>query len=230
FPFHPTRQPVVLDLWSDVAAAPGRAFTTICNWKQDWRDVRLRGETYTWSKHHEFLKLVDLPERSGRELELALSSIDERDRTLLEGKGWRLRDAMEFSEDLDAYRGYIAASKGELTVAKDQNVRLRTGWFSDRSATYLAAGRPVITQETGFSNALPTGEGLFAFSSTDDAVGAMEEIDSDYGRHCAAAEGIGREFFSHEVVLGELLSRVGEELSRSRRRGQAAGAQTFPPD
>ncbi len=230
FPFHPTRQPVVLDLWSDVAAAPGRAFTTIGNWKQDWRDVRLRGETYTWSKHHEFLKLVDLPERSGRELELALSSIDERDRTLLEGKGWRLRDAMEFSEDLDAYRGYIAASKGELTVAKDQNVRLRTGWFSDRSATYLAAGRPVITQETGFSNALPTGEGLFAFSSTDDAVGAMEEIDSDYGRHCAAAEGIGREFFSHEVVLGELLSRVGEELSRSRRRGQAAGAQTFPPD
>ena len=160
FNFQPTRQPVVLDLWRDVAAGAGSAFTSIGNWKQDWRDVRFEGETYTWSKHHEFLRFVDLPERSDRELELALSSIDDADRALLESKGWSIRDAMEFSENLDAYRGYIAASRGEFTVAKDQNVRLRTGWFSDRSATYLAAGRPVITQETGFSNLLPTGAGL----------------------------------------------------------------------
>ena len=228
FEFHPTRQPVVLDLWRDVAAAPGSAFTSVGNWKQNWRDVHFKGETYTWSKHHEFLKFIDLPECSGREFELALSSIDDRDRGLLEGKGWRLRDAMEFSEDLDAYRGYIAASRGEFTVAKDQNVRLRTGWFSDRSATYLAAGRPVVTQETGFSNVLPTGAGLFAFVCMDDVLAALEEIERDYERHCATAEEIGRDCFSHEVVLTELLARVGEELSRSKELGRAASAQVLP--
>src|SRR5438552_2157975 len=84
FDFYATRQPVVLDLWADLSAGPGRAFTSIGNWKQDWRDVSFQGETYTWSKHHEFLKFIDVPERSGRELELALSSLDEGDRQLLE--------------------------------------------------------------------------------------------------------------------------------------------------
>src|SRR5919109_4838214 len=159
FDFHPTRQPVVLDLWREAGARPGHAYTSIGNWRQDdWRNVSFRGETYTWSKHHEFLKFLDLPERSGREFELALSSFNPSDRRLLEQKGWRVRDATELSEDLDAYRGYIAGSRGEFTVAKDQNVRLRSGWFSDRAATYLAAGRPVITQDTGFGNVLPTGE------------------------------------------------------------------------
>ena len=221
---------MVLDLWRDAAAAPGSAFTSIGNWKQDWRDVRFDGETYTWSKHHEFLKFVDLPERSGREFELALSSIDGEDRGLLESKGWRLREAMELSGDLDAYRGYIAASRGEFTVAKDQNVRLRTGWFSDRSATYLAAGRPVVTQDTGFSNVLPTGAGLFAFECMDDVLAALDEIERDYERHCAAAEEIGRDCFSHEVVLADLLSRVGEELSCSEARGRAGSAQALPGD
>jgi GT2 family glycosyltransferase len=220
FDFHPTRQPVVLDLWADLSAEAGRAFTSIGNWKQNWRDVRFQGETYTWSKHHEFLKFIDLPERSGRAFELALSSLDEPDRQLLERKGWRVREALEFSEDLDAYRGYIAASRGEFTVAKDQNVRLRTGWFSDRAATYLAAGRPVITQETGFSNVLPTGAGLLPFSDMDDALRALEDVEGDYPRHCAAAEEIAHECFAHDGVLGHLLADVGVERSRSRRRGE----------
>jgi GT2 family glycosyltransferase len=219
FDFHPTRQPVVLDLWADLSAGPGRAYTSIGNWKQDWRDVQFHGETYTWSKHHEFLKLIDLPERSGHELELALSSLDEGDRQLLERKGWRVREAMEFSEDLDAYRGYIAASRGEFTVAKDQNVRLRTGWFSDRAATYLAAGRPVVTQETGFSNVLPTGAGLLPFVDMDDALRALEDVENDYPRHCAAAEEIAQECFAHDIVLGHLLGVVNADLSDSGHSG-----------
>src|SRR5439155_9617198 len=131
------------------------------------------------SKHHEFLKFLDLPARTGQLFELALSSYTDADRELLESHGWRVRPALDFSDDLDAYRSYIGGSRAEFTVAKDQNVRLRSGWFSDRSATYLAAGRPVVTQETGFSNVLPTGRGLFGFSTVDEIVGAVEAINAD---------------------------------------------------
>ena len=112
----------------------------------------------------------------------------------------------------DAYRSYLAGSRGEFTVAKDQNVRLRSGWFSDRSATYLAAGRPVVTQDTAFGNVLPAGEGLFAFSTVDEAAAAVERINADYSRHRRAAQSVARDYFSHEVVLGRLLQEVG--LSR----------------
>ena len=94
-------------------------------------------------------------------------------------------------------------------MAKDQNVRLRSGWFSERSATYLAAGRPVITQETGFSNVLPTGEGLFAFSTMDEILAAVEAVNADYERHCRAAAEIAREYFNYDVVLPRMLADVG---------------------
>ena len=128
---------------------------------------------------------------------------------MLESKGWRVRPALDLSREIDPYRTYITESRGEFTVAKDQNVRLRTGWFSDRSATYLAAGRPVITQETGFSDFLPTGEGLFGFSTIEEAIGAFESINSNYQRHREAALSIAREYFSHEVVLKQLLEDIG---------------------
>src|SRR5438270_8182219 len=104
---------------------------------------------------------------------------------------------MSYSDDLDAYRRYVTRSRGEFTVAKDQNVRLRSGWFSERSAQYLAAGRPVVTQETGFSNILPTGEGLFGFTTLDEAAAAVDAINSDWGRHSRAAREIAREYFSY---------------------------------
>src|SRR5947199_4875353 len=124
---------------------------------------------------------------------------------MLEAQGWRVREGLSMSRDVDVYRDYIVRSRGEFTVAKDQNVRLRTGWFSERSATYLAAGRPVVTQETGFSDALPTGEGLFAFSTMDDIVAAVECINADYHRHSKAATDIAREYFDSDVVLGRLV-------------------------
>jgi hypothetical protein len=209
FHFRPTRQPVVVDFWGRGSEGPGEVFTSIGNWQQHYREVTFNGEVYHWSKHHEFLKILDLPSRTDQPFELALSRCGESDRRLLEDHGWRVRDALSISTDMDIYRDYVVGSRGELTVAKDQNVRLRSGWFSDRSATYLAAGRPVITQETGFSNVLPTGAGLFAFSSMDEILEALAAIDGDYDRHARVAASIARECFGHDVVLGRLLEDVG---------------------
>ena len=114
-----------------------------------------------------------------------------------------------FTRDLDDYRSYITHSRGEFTVAKDQNVRLRSGWFSERSAQYLAAGKPVITQETGFSNVLPTGQGLFGFSSMSEVEEAVASINADYGRHGRAARALAREYFNYDVVLKRMLSEMG---------------------
>lgn len=209
FKFRPTRQPVVLDFWQPFANGSGQSFTTIGNWLQPHRTVTYQGDVFHWSKHLEFLKFLDLPALANQSFELALSSYGEGDRALLESKGWRVLDGLSISHDMDVYRQYIVASRGEFTVAKDQNVRLRSGWFSDRSATYLAAGRPVITQETGFSNILPSGRGLLAFSTMEDIVSAIESINSDYHEHCRAASALAHDYFSYDVVLGRLLADVG---------------------
>jgi hypothetical protein len=208
FPFRRTFPPVVLDLWQTSTNGSAELFTTIGNWRQAG-SVRFQDSIYTWSKHHEFLKFLDLPSRTTQVFELALSRLEEPERQLLESKGWRVRPAVGLSKDLDAYRSYVARSRGEFTVAKDQNVRLRSGWFSERSAQYLAAGRPVITQETGFSNVLPAGHGLFGFSTLEEIVEAVETINANYQKHCQAASALAREYFSYDVVLKRLLSEVG---------------------
>ncbi len=116
-------------------------------------------------------------------------------------------DALTASKNCDSYRDYIVGSHGEFTIARDQYVRPKTGWFSDRSACYLAAGRPVITQETGFSKYLPTGEGLFGFSNLDDVCAAIDSIESNYPMACRAAGEVAQEYFKAETVLGSLLDR-----------------------
>ena len=212
FAYRATRQPVVLDWWSapgDDGAPADACFTTVASFRQSGKDVVWNGEPYAWSKHHEFLKLLDLPRRSGRRLALALAAADAADVALLETHGWGVRDGLRLSRDLDPYREFIRGSRGEFTVAKDQNVRLRSGWFSDRSATYLAAGRPVVTQDTGFGRALPTGRGLFAFRSAEDVLAALDAIDSDYAGHCRAARELAAEHFAAEKVLARLLREAG---------------------
>lgn len=205
----PSRQPLILDWWQRPTRGSGPHFTTIGNWEQQARPVKYRGEVYTWSKHHEFMKVIDLPKRTAQSFELALSSFDGAAKRMLTERGWLVRPAASISQDTAAYRAYIAWSRGEFTVAKDQNVRLRSGWFSDRSAAYLAAGKPVITQETGFSNILPTGAGLFAFTTADEALAAVETVNADYTRHSAAAAEIARTHFSYDVVLPKMLAEVG---------------------
>jgi len=225
FPYRPTRPPVVLDWWSPTAVSPGPCFTTVASWRQAGKDVEWQGQTYTWSKHHEFLKIIDLPRRTPQPLELALAvrgragdgatawvPRDREDAEAIQSltqHGWRVVNAMALSRDNARYRDYILASRGEFTVAKDQNVRLRSGWFSDRSACYLAAGRPVVTQDTAFGKFVPTGEGLFAFTSLDDILVALEAINSDYGRHARAAREIAEAYFKAETVLAKLVEDAG---------------------
>jgi len=211
FRFHATRQPVVLDFWRNRERSDSGLFTTIGNWRQPSRVVEFQGEAYHWSKHFEFEKFLDLPRHTQQQFELALSSsnCDASARQMLETHGWRVRDALEFSADLDGYRSYICRSRGEFTVAKDQNIRLRSGWFSDRSATYLAASRPVITQDTAFDKHLPIGKGLFKFQTMDEILAAVDAIESDYAGNCAAAREIAQEFFCAEKVIGSLMQRAG---------------------
>lgn len=217
-----TRQPVLLDLWK--AGPPSRQeFTTVCNWKQAGRDIEFHGETYYWSKDREFLKFIDLPSRVDWPVELATDLADGRcsrdlsrgeavaatgvaqARRNLESHGWRLVEAQSFTSDPWSYRDYVQASRAEFTVAKDQNVRLRSGWFSERDACYLAAGRPVICQDTGLSKFIPTGEGLFTFTTIGEIVAAFEEINSNYDRHSSAARAIAEEYFRAETVLARLI-------------------------
>ena len=208
YKWRPTRQPVLLDFWESPPTNAGETFNTIATWKNNGRDIVFEGETYYWSKDREFLKFLDVPHATGASFEIA-AGVDEPTRHLLTTMGWGLADPVHLSSDMTRYRNYIQRSRGEFSVAKDQNIRLRSGWFSDRSACYLAAGRPVINQETGFSNHLPTGCGLFAFENMDDILQALAAIQSDYAGQCRAAREIAAEYFSAEKVLGDVMRQIG---------------------
>jgi hypothetical protein len=184
-------------------------FTTIGNYRQTGEDVDYQGDTYYWSKHHEWEKFIDLPQRPNQAFEVALKTDEHTDRERLESFGWRLISPVEMSLDVfGAYQEYFRKSRAEFTVAKDQNVRLRSGWFSERDACYLATGKPVVAQDTGFGSILPTGEGLFAFQTMDDILDAIERINTDYRKHCKAARAIAEEYFAAEKVAAKLLADI----------------------
>jgi hypothetical protein len=207
YPYVPTRQPVVVDWWE--AEGAGAAYTTVANWKQTAKDIEWEGERYTWSKDVAFRKVLDLPAKVAPPLELALACDDEAALAMLRTHWWQVVPALPLTLDLDNYRRYLSASRAEFTVAKDQYARLHSGWFSDRSACYLATGRPVVTEHTGFDHHLPTGKGLFAFRDLEGAVAAIEEIESDYDGHARAANELAREHFEAVGVIGDLLDRLG---------------------
>ena len=209
-----TRQPVVTDLWCSTPEAPlpdpAARFTTICNWSTSGKkDIVWNDSNYLWSKSLEFLRFVEAPRHSGEPFEMATDIKKEEEFELFERNDWRLVLPHDLSIDWDGYRDYIRNSKGEYTCAKDQYVRLNTGWFSDRTACYLASGRPVITQETGFTAHYGGKEGLIAFSSMEEIVEAVASIRADYKRHSRVALEIARETFEAEKVLASLLDRAG---------------------
>lgn len=209
--YHTTRQPVLLDQWEN-AATSRRGYTTVARWKkQREKAIEFEGERYRWNKDEEFENYIDLPQRSGRQMELALAEVGRDSKQRLEAHDWNVIDAVQVSASLERYRSYIRNSRGEFTVAKDQYVRLRTGWFSDRSACYLAAGRPVVTQDTGLAGVLPTGEGLFAYRTLNDVLEAFDSIDVDYDRHSRAAGELAREYFDADRVLRDILEAIDLE-------------------
>ncbi|MCG3147248.1 MAG: hypothetical protein PCFJNLEI_00687 [Verrucomicrobiae bacterium] len=204
-----TRQPIDLERWPMAYDPAARYFTTIGNYRQSGSDVTYGGQVYFWSKHHEWDKFLDLPHRTPQLFELAMSANAE-DRARLEAHGWRLTDAFTMSCDVfGAYPEYIRRSRAEFTVAKDQNIRLRSGWFSERDVCYLASGKPVITQDTGFGCALPKGEGLFAFQTMPEVLAAIEAINADYEHQCRAARRIATDYFECTGVARRLLADIG---------------------
>jgi hypothetical protein len=209
FKWLPTRQPVLLDLWPVADARRHAPFSTITTWRNKGKDIEWRGETWHWTKDREFKKFIALPElRPEVGFELA-TLVDDETRAFLTGQRWRIADGPHISSDLASYRDYIRDSRGEFTVTKEQVVRPTTGWFSDRSASYLATGRPVITHETGFSKFYGGGKGLFGFSTMDDILAAVDAIESDYEGHSRAAREIAEEYFSAEKVVKSLMERAG---------------------
>lgn len=211
FKWLPTRQPVVTDFWkTSRAPAAAAVFTSVANWStSDLKDIEWRREKYLWSKSREFLRFIAAPRRSGETFELATNIQDAKTRARFTRHGWRLRAPQDLSAKHHLYRDYIRRSKGEFTVAKDQYVRLKTAWFSDRGACYLAAGRPVITQQTGFTEHYGNQGGLFAFTSLKEIAAAVKMINADYAFHSQAARALAREVFEAEKVLKSLLDRAG---------------------
>jgi glycosyltransferase involved in cell wall biosynthesis len=205
-----TRPPILLDYWSQFAdLRDSGVFTTIGTWENKGRDIEIVGEHYSWSKRDNFLKMAGVPDQSGQTIELATDLKSGPDYDQMKSAGFKIRSAIPLSLDIDEYRKYIALSRGEFTVAKDVVARTRSGWFSDRSACYLASGRPVVTQSTGFEQTLPTGAGLFQFDNAQEAAVAIHSINSDYSRHCRAAREIAVEYFDAAKLLKEIAEAVG---------------------
>jgi hypothetical protein len=205
-----TRPPVVLEHWQRRHERDRQAFTSVVSWRGPFGPLEYDGKTYGL-RVHEFRKFDELPRCSGRPFELAIDihADDERDRALLEAKGWRLVDPFEAAGDPDRYREYVGSSRGELMVAKSMYVETRSGWFSDRSACYLASGRPVLAQDTGIGGLFPVGEGLLTFGTLDDALAGVDAIDRDYERHASSARSIAEEYFDSDRVLARLLGSLG---------------------
>jgi hypothetical protein len=205
-----TRQPIDLALWPNAFDANASSYTTIGNWKQKGHDVVWNGETYYWSKHHEFLKFIDLPRRRPNvRFDLWLNVDEEEDRRRLTENGWSFRSPLQQSLEVFGYQELFRQSRAEWTVAKDQNVRLRSGWFSERDACYLASGKPVIAQSTGFENVLPTGAGLFAFRTMDDVLGAIDAIESDYPKAARAARAVAEDYLDSRKVCAKFVKDIG---------------------
>ncbi|HUI08079.1 MAG TPA: hypothetical protein VL486_13855 [Verrucomicrobiae bacterium] len=215
-----TRPPIALDLAPVRFAPDAQRFTTVMSWTA-YGSVEYRGVTYG-QKNVEFLKLIELPRHAGPVFELALGGPDAPYDTLHED-GWHISGALEATRTTADYLNYIGNSRGEFSVAKEGYVKTRCGWFSDRTAAYLASGKPAIVQDTGFSESLPCGEGLFAFKNVADIVDAIEKIGKDYQRHCAAARRIAEEYFDSEKILRARLQACDLPVATTRASRTSSG-------
>lgn len=208
--WHPTRPPVSLDEWHPgVGLAEPRAFTTVGTWQNNGNDMEIAGETYYWSKHLNFRKALEVAGRANQPIEISTNLTAGPDYERAIAGGFTIAPVVPMSLDIDRYRAYVSSSRGEFTVAKDIYVRPRTGWFSDRTVCYLAAGRPVVTQRTGFEKFIATGTGLLGFDTPDEAVEAIAQINADYPRHARAAREIAAEYFDAVKLLDEIATAAG---------------------
>jgi len=209
--WHRIRPPVCLDLWPFTYDPHAEAFTTVSSWSTtDWLKVTENGKTVLRenTKRVAFLQFESLPRHTSQPLELALYT-DERDAqdlACLTRSGWRVRHSRDVAGSPEAYRSYVQRSRGEFSCAKASCMDFQNAWVSDRTVCYLASGKPVVVQDTGPSSCLVNGEGMFRFSSVDEAARALDAINSDYGRHCRAARDLAETQFDAKRILEGVLS------------------------
>lgn len=200
----PTRQPVVLDLWPVTEGKPDAALTTVMNWSA-YGEREFAGKVYG-QKDREFAPYFSLPQETGEAMELALNAPSDIRAQLATG-GWRLADPKAITQTPFTYQTYLQQSRGEFSVAKHAYVTTHSGWFSDRSAGYLASGRPVVVQDTGLRELFPASQGLLTFQTHSEAVAQLQRLREDYPAHCRAARGLAEEYFDARKVLADLLAR-----------------------
>ena len=199
--------PVALEFWPMQTEPPVHPFTTVAQWRGQeaaWRDE------YFGPKREEFLKFIDLPRKTSQSLELALliHESEAEDIATLRENGWALTNPHEVAGGMDGFRSYIQQSRGEFSVAKGGYVKSHSGWFSDRTACYLASGRPALVQETGIVGSLPFGQGLLTFSTLEESVHGIELINADYPAHSTAARKLAEKQFAAPEVMQSILKRT----------------------
>jgi hypothetical protein len=212
FDWRTTRMPVVLDLWEPVRRAPaarGLPWTTVMTWNPFKGPLVHRGVEYR-GKDAQFERLMDLPRSTAVPLTVAVGGIGAPMQRLAD-HGWEVVDGPSATLSGESYQRFLGGSRGEVSVAKQVYVALRTGWFSERSASYLAGARPVVVEDTGFGASLPVGEGLLTFTTPEEALTCVEAVESDYERHAARALDIAGECFDSTKVLGRLLDDAFRE-------------------
>jgi len=204
-----TQQPVVLDEWPCTGPREFGEFTTIGNWR-GYGSVEFQGRHYG-QKAHSMREFIALPRFTKEKLApaLAIHPAEETDLAALSENGWTIQDPNRVAASPSSYRRFIQQSKAEFGIAKSGYVASRCGWFSDRSGCYLASGRPVIAQQTGFDQFLPVGRGLFAFETMDHILAAIEELKRNYLNHARAAREIAEEYLESDKILTRFLEQVG---------------------
>ena len=203
-PWRPTRQPVVLDQWSPTPPPPDGRFTTVMQW-DSYPAVEHQGRAYGM-KSASFGPYLDLPARTGRSFELAIGDAPEA----LRAAGWRTVNSLEMTRTPWTYQAYIRGSKAEFSVAKHGYVASNCGWFSERTACYLASGRAAVVQDTGFTRWLGADRGVLAFTNPEEASAAVEAVDAELGLHSAAARQVAEAFFDSSRVLSLLIEQAFE--------------------
>lgn len=211
FDWHPTRQPVVLDAWPFSKGPTDRPFTTVMQW-ESYPAIEWNGRRFGM-KGDSFSVLDGLPDRVQSPLELALGG-ESAPRRELARLGWKIVDPLAVARDITSYQEYLRMSRGELSVAKHGYVAAQCGWFSERTACYLATGRPAVVQDTGFSRHLPCGAGLWSFNDAAGAADAIENIDANYDAECRSARELAVAYFDSRKVLISLLERAFDMAKR----------------
>ncbi len=204
FAWQTTRQPIVLDVWKVLKGNKKANWTTIMQW-DSYKKVEFGGLEFGM-KSKSFNDFMDFPNKTTELFELAIGSAS-APRNLLQENGWKVTNPLIPTRTIHTCQEFIRNSKAEFSVAKDGYVKSKSGWFSERSAAYLASGRPVLTQETGFSKFIKPGKGLFSFTKQAEALEAMKIINSDYDFHCREARLTAEKYFAYNTILSDLLEK-----------------------